>query len=163
MSDTDGGGSTGSGELASWLLTEGLPWVTTAEIVRGASRPAGRACGTAAALDSEGFVVHSDEGGYVPIPSQYRVWGTVPGSELIDAMRLACRGRGGAPRATSGGPDWDGIAQVALQSFVEPVDTVLGFVRVIDGHYFGAEFTPHAQVSRGLAHRCRRPIRRRPL
>ena len=109
MSDTDGGGSTGSGELAAWLLTEGLPWVTTAEIVRGLL---GLLVAHVARLQRwirKGLLCTPTKGGYVP-------------------------------RATSGGPDWDGIAQVAQQSFVEPVNTVFGFVRVIDGHYLGAEF-----------------------
>ena len=86
MPEIDGDRPTGPRDLADWLLARGRHWVTSSEVAGLLSVPVAHVAPLLARWIRKGLLFSPTKGAYVPIPPQYRAWGTVPGLEFIDAM-----------------------------------------------------------------------------
>jgi predicted transcriptional regulator of viral defense system len=73
-------------DLPDWLLSHGSAFTTTAEIARLLGIPAKEVAPIAARWRSSQQAFSPSPGTYVPIPSQFRSWGTVPASHFIDPL-----------------------------------------------------------------------------
>lgn len=74
--------------LADWLLARGRHWVTTEEAAELLGIPPNHVSPTLARWRQKSLLFSPTKGVYVPIPSEYRSWGTVPASHFIDALMV---------------------------------------------------------------------------
>jgi predicted transcriptional regulator of viral defense system len=72
--------------LADWLLSHGKSWVTTEEAAELLGIPAEHVSPTLARWRRAGLLFSPTRGAYVPIPPEYRTWGTVPAANFVDHM-----------------------------------------------------------------------------
>jgi predicted transcriptional regulator of viral defense system len=75
-------------ELADWLLARGRHWVTTEEVSGLLGIPEAHVSPTLARWRHKGQLFSPTKGVYVPIPPEYRSWGTVPASHFIDSLMV---------------------------------------------------------------------------
>lgn len=73
-------------DLADWLMARGRHSVTTAEVAEILGIPEAHVSPTLARWQHQGRLFSPARGLYVAIPSEYRLWGTVPAAHFIDAM-----------------------------------------------------------------------------
>jgi predicted transcriptional regulator of viral defense system len=78
-------------DLPDWLIAHGRHWVTLAEVAELLNLPAKQVPPVTARLRSKGQLFSPTPGAYVPVPSEYRSWRSVPASHFIDPfMRQLC-------------------------------------------------------------------------
>jgi len=73
-------------DLPDWLIAHGRHWVTLAEVAALLNLPAEQVPPVTARLRSRGQLFSPTPGGYVPVPSEYRSWRSVPASHFIDPL-----------------------------------------------------------------------------
>lgn len=73
-------------ELPDWLLSHGSAFTTTAEVARLLNVPANEVAPIAARWRAKGHAFSPTPGVYVPIPSEFRTWGSVPASHFVDPL-----------------------------------------------------------------------------
>lgn len=73
-------------ELGDWLLARGRHWVTTEEVSGLLRIPLAHVSPTLTRWRQKGLLFSPTKGVYVPIPPEYRSWGTVPASHFIDSL-----------------------------------------------------------------------------
>lgn len=86
MTDTDVGAVSKPRDLPDWLLSHGSAFTTTAEVARLLDVSAKEVASIAARWRANRQAFSPTPGTYVPIPSQYRSWGTVPASHFVDQL-----------------------------------------------------------------------------
>lgn len=72
-------------DLSDWLIAHGRHWVTVLEVAELLNIPASHVPPTLARSRAKGQLLSPTRGAYVPIPPEYRMWGTVPASHFVDA------------------------------------------------------------------------------
>lgn len=73
-------------DLADWLLARGRHWITTSEVAELLGIPRDHVRALTSRLREKKQLFSPTRGAYVPIPPEYRSWGTVPASHFIDAL-----------------------------------------------------------------------------
>ena len=73
-------------DLPDWLIAHGRHWVTLPEVAALLNLPAEQVPPVTARLRSRGQLFSPTRGGYVPVPSEYRSWRSVPASHFIDPL-----------------------------------------------------------------------------
>ena len=73
-------------DLPAWLLTHGYAWATTSDVSRLLAVNDEEVAPIAARWKANHQAFSPTPGGYVPIPTQYRDWGTVPARNFIDPL-----------------------------------------------------------------------------
>ncbi len=73
-------------DLPDHLLSEGTSWFTAIEAADAVGVPVGHVYPGLKRLMDRGQVFSPARGFYVPIPPEFRSWGSVPASHFVDAM-----------------------------------------------------------------------------
>ncbi len=73
-------------ELSDWLISHGRHWVTTGELETILDLDRQSTWNAVSDLKRRGLLFSPVRGAYVPIPSEYRSWGTVPAAHYVDQM-----------------------------------------------------------------------------
>ncbi|MEZ5381767.1 MAG: type IV toxin-antitoxin system AbiEi family antitoxin [Microthrixaceae bacterium] len=73
-------------DLPDHLLSEGTSWFTAREAAQGAGVPLAHVYPGLKRLVDRGQVFSPARGFYVPIPPEFRTWGSVPATHFVDAM-----------------------------------------------------------------------------
>jgi predicted transcriptional regulator of viral defense system len=86
MTDAPTGAVARPRDLPDWLLSHGSAFTTTAEIARLLDVSVREVAPIAARWRANRQAFSPTPGTYVPIPSQYRSWGSVPASHFVDPL-----------------------------------------------------------------------------
>lgn len=73
-------------DLPDYLLSEGTSWFTASEAAEAAGIPLAHVYPGLKRLMDGGQVFSPARGFYVPIPAEFRRWGSVPATHFVDAM-----------------------------------------------------------------------------
>lgn len=72
--------------LVDWLVAHGRHWVTIGEVAELLGIPRRHVPQTLRRLRDNGSLVSPTRGAYVPVPPEFRAWGSPPASHFIDPM-----------------------------------------------------------------------------
>lgn len=73
-------------DLTDWLISHGRHWVTSAEVAEILNLPVDQVPSVTARLRSKGQLFSPTRGVYIPVPSEYRSWRSIPASHFVDPL-----------------------------------------------------------------------------
>ncbi|MEN8114738.1 MAG: type IV toxin-antitoxin system AbiEi family antitoxin [Actinomycetota bacterium] len=73
-------------ELPDWLLAHGRHWITSIEVADLLGIPREHVAQTLQSVRRQGKLFSPVRGAYVPIPPEYRAWGSPPASHFVDPL-----------------------------------------------------------------------------